>query len=373
MPLIPILYYPFNEYQIKNYATGIPVNDTNLQNPDGDCHYTTDNERWGTGSLVHTNSSVISYLQINKTITNTNGYSFSFWVNFIDQATNSMVFDFTVINNDTSKRIFMWYNSDKELYVGTGNNWNISANQFLNPVVNTWYHIVWTLAPDSTSKIYLDGNLVKTFTSIPYINDAFHNNYLFHAPNGSGYPGINGYIDDFRYYDGIFTPDQVSNLYNFNSLTSLIEVACLLEGTKVWTRNGYVPIETLKEGDSIRTKKFDIAITKVGKWSVDLSNPSDSENLSNKMYKIPAGRHGATSDVYISHYHRFMFEGEPSDDNFKRLMGIPEQVGLQPAPVTEYAKDGKYNIYHLQIALGNHYIVNGGCLVESWEKGAEFF
>lgn len=372
MPVQEILYYPFDG-DIKNYAVSNDgVLDASLNGVN--CFVTNTKSKWGSSSLEHTNTDVNSYFKMNKTIQNVNGYSFSLWVNFIDQAADLFVFDFTAINDiNFTNRIFMWYSGDKELYVGTGyDSWNKPENKFLNPVVNTWYHIVWTLGTNNTSNIYVNGNLVKTFTNNFYINPTFVNNFLFHAPNGGGYPGVNAYIDEFRYFDGILTAAEIQNLNEYNSLESPY-VACLLEGTKVWTCNGYVPIETLKVGDSIRTRKFDIAITKVGKWSVDVNNPIDVANLSNKMYKIPAGRYGATSDIYISHYHRFMFEGEPGDDNYKRLMGIPEQVGLQPASIAEFAKDGKYNIYHLQIALGNHYVVNGGCNVEAWEKSAEFF
>ena len=369
MSIQPILYYPFDN-DIKNYAVStLGAFDASLNGIN--CLISNVHSKWGSGSLQHINNDISSFFKINKTIKNTNGYSFAFWIKFINLNTSTMVFDFTVTNaNDTNNRIFMWFNSNNYLYVGTSR-WDFFENRILSPQVDKWYYLVWTLAKDNTSNVYLDGNLIRTFTDVPYINPTFVNNYIFHAPNGVGFSGVNAYVDDFRYFDGILSPYQVEKLYTSNSYEEY--VACLLEGTKVWTCNGYVPIETLKVGDSIRTRKFDIAITKVGKWSVDMSNPTDVANLSNKMYKIPAGLYGATSDVYISHYHRFMFESEPSDDNFKRLMGIPEQVGLQPAPVSEFAKDGKYNIYHLQLALGNHYVVNGGCMVEAWEKDANFF
>ena len=145
-----------------------------------------------------------------------------------------------------------------------------------------------------------------------------------------------------------------------------MKVACLLEGTRVWTDKGYVPIETLKVGDSIQTEHYFIAITKVGKWSVDLNREEDREDLSKKMYVIPAGKYGATSDVFISRNHRFMFE---EGDGAGRLMGTPVKVGLRPAVLGEFAPDGKYKLYHLELKYGNHYVVNGGCHVESWTPG----
>jgi hypothetical protein len=145
-----------------------------------------------------------------------------------------------------------------------------------------------------------------------------------------------------------------------------MKVACLLEGTQVWTDKGYVPIETLKAGDSIQTEHYFIAITKVGKWSVDLNREEDREDLSKKMYVIPAGQYGATSEVLISRNHRFMFE---EGDGAGRLMGTPVKVGLRPAELHEFARNGKYTLYHLEVKYGNHFIVNGGCRVESWTPG----
>jgi len=145
-----------------------------------------------------------------------------------------------------------------------------------------------------------------------------------------------------------------------------MKVACLLEGTRVWTDKGYVPIETLKVGDSIQTEHYFIAITKVGKWSVDLNREEDREDLSKKMYVIPAGKYGATSDVLISRNHRFMFE---EGNGGERLMGTPVKVGLRPAVLGEFARNGKYTLYHLEVKYGNHFVVNGGCRVESWTPG----
>ena len=208
----------------------------------------------------------------------------------------------------------------------------------------------------------------KTYTNV--LSQVFPTNL-----SGSGY--ISQY--DYSYSWNLtvnpdFTHDICGNpITNYDLNISTIKVSCLLEGTLVWSDDGYVPIETLKVGDSVQTQYYFISITKIGKWECDLNKEEDRNDLSKKMYKIPAGSYGATSDVFISHYHRFMFESGEREDNFNRLMGIPEQIGLFPADPSEYSKNGKYTLYHLEIKYGNHYMVNGGCRVESWKSTAKYF
>ena len=221
--------------------------------------------------------------------------------------------------------------------------------------------------------------------SVPYGTKRIAGNYTTVDPSAFVDLSVNS-----TYYHNLNSSFDISlnlknNALNFlvtasDRLTSqnyyvnvVIEASCLLEGTLVWSDRGYVPIETLQVGDSIQTQHYYIAITKIGKWTVDLNKEEDRQDLSKKMYKIPAGRYGATSDVFISHYHRFMYEDGEKEDNYNRLMAIPEQVGLFPADPSEYTKDGKYTLYHLEIKFGNHYMVNGGCRVEAWKSTDKYF
>jgi hypothetical protein len=153
----------------------------------------------------------------------------------------------------------------------------------------------------------------------------------------------------------------------------ITKASCLLEGTLVLTTKGYLPIETLKPGDTIVTKNYYINITKVGKWVVDLNNEQDREDLSKKMHKISAGTYGTNRDTFISHYHRILVDETPDLEKESRVFRLPTNMGLPIADPCEYAKNGKYNLYHLQLVIGNHFIVNGGCMVESWQENAKNF
>lgn len=181
---------------------------------------------------------------------------------------------------------------------------------------------------------------IATEVNIP-VGMRIYNNQIYVADVNSGYVGQ---------YD-LFVPPSTY-------------VSCLLEGTMVWTVDGYVPIESLKEGDSIRTNHYSITVTKVGKWKVDLNSEKDRADLGKKMYKIPAGWYGATSDTFISHYHRILYYMD--EECSSRGYDIPSHLGLEVASPTEFSVDGKYTLYHLQLAIGNHFVVNGGCMVEAW-------
>ena len=165
-----------------------------------------------------------------------------------------------------------------------------------------------------------------------------------------------------------------SRSYNVIVFVKLLpdELGCLLEGTLVKTPEGYAPIETIREGDYIRTLKYDIVVTKVGEWEVNLNDEHQRNDLSRRMYKIPAGRLNCNKDTYISHYHRILIDDPSNAENLK-LFRLPEKIGLEVANPDNFAVDGKYKFYHLQIKYGNYFIVSGDCIVESWETGAKYF
>jgi hypothetical protein len=185
-------------------------------------------------------------------------------------------------------------------------------------------------------------NNISNEVGLPF-NNRIYNNQIYVMDADSNYVGQ---------YD-LFVPPSPASY-----------VSCLLEGTQVWTLDGYVPIESLKVGDSIRTNNYSIAVTKVGKWTVNLNSEKDRADLGKKMYKIPAGRFGATSDTFISHYHRILYYLD--EECSSRGYDIPSHLGLEVASPVEFAVDGKYTLYHLQLAIGNHFVVNGGCMVEAW-------
>lgn len=151
-----------------------------------------------------------------------------------------------------------------------------------------------------------------------------------------------------------------SNIYSSDINFELVTV-CLLKGTLVKTQDSYVAIETLRVGDMVLNHKQEpTKITKVINIRFAyIENPVGKE-VSGSIYKIPAGQYGATNDVFLTHYHKFLANGK---------MVRPCEAGLTRAKPEEICdENNRYSVYHLRLEdeYKNHFIVNGDCVVEDW-------
>jgi hypothetical protein len=86
----------------------------------------------------------------------------------------------------------------------------------LYPSINTWNHYVWTLDTNNNNRIYINNVLKDTSTTPTYASFRLDNNSIL-GDKGLRANGQQGNIDDFRYYDGVLTPDQVSQLYSMRN------------------------------------------------------------------------------------------------------------------------------------------------------------
>lgn len=130
---------------------------------------------------------------------------------------------------------------------------------------------------------------------------------------------------------------------------------CLLSGTLVGTPKGWVQIDDLQIGDDIVNQYGEsVKILLTSKWPVYWEH----RRFCDKIYKIPRGFYGCTIDTYISSFHKIEHGG----------MIEVYKLGLELAKKEELTTIGRYILYHLQVEdfENNKYIVNGGCVVESW-------
>ena len=140
--------------------------------------------------------------------------------------------------------------------------------------------------------------------------------------------------------------------------TAIVQVTtpCLLDGTLVQTPKSQQRIETLKIGDYVLNQyKQPVKITKIHKQRCKY----DPQDISKTIYKIPKGLFGATSDVYLTHHHKFLANN---------TMIKAGEFNLEKPRPEEFSTNNMYTVYHLRLEdeLNNHFVVNGGCVVEDW-------
>lgn len=153
------------------------------------------------------------YLSINNVPTNTGGYSFSFWV-YLNSKIGT-VFSFANGLNSTAQ-IYCSFNGNKTFFSCNNSTYTYTATSL---DLYTWYHITWTLNTANQTKIYLNGELRITTSSITYSSFAFNDNLIMMDTiyNSSlNKNGLNGYMNDFRYYKRILDSAEVKQLYNIN-------------------------------------------------------------------------------------------------------------------------------------------------------------
>jgi len=155
----------------------------------------------------------------------TNGVSFACWFrsqNSLTAATYPRIFDFGISATKVSLYIEggvgklglfipdLFTNAD-----GAAGNTLILSN---GPYVldNVWRHVVWTISPDGTQKVYINGLLNYTSTRFVYPqNYDFTTNYI--GKSNATDIFFNGAIDEFKFYKSTLTEDEIYNLYDHNN------------------------------------------------------------------------------------------------------------------------------------------------------------
>jgi hypothetical protein len=224
-----VLHYPFNQ-NILNYGSSTSlstnlgpntgVSDATIVPASGSKVSLSSNQSiFNNGtSLYQSNSNNSSYLSIANIPTNSNGYSFSLWVYFTSISTSTgVIFSFTSGTSATNRIVFYTDSTQPNKLIFSCNNTpNFISNIY--PVLNTWYHYVWTLDKINNNRIYVNGVLQVTATTPTYVSFTSDNNSIFgDKPFPSNY-GQQGYMNDFRYYNRILDSAEVYQLYNIYSL-----------------------------------------------------------------------------------------------------------------------------------------------------------
>ena len=97
---------------------------------------------------------------------------------------------------------------------------NGGAPQYINDNItgysvndNVWRHVAWILSPNGNYSFYINGALVTTVAAWYPTSILRTGCYLSWTAFGGGGSGINGGIDDFRYYESVLSASDVTNIY----------------------------------------------------------------------------------------------------------------------------------------------------------------
>lgn len=138
--------------------------------------------------------------------------SFSYWLYHNGQASTSYeISNYTSASCDGTNLI----STQNQIYINSYQNCSIvpvSQVGYTIPSPNSWYHVVGTIAADSTVTLYVNGNLIgsnKGGTSVSKLNTR---SYYIGAYYGGGY--TTKAIDQLRVFNKILNQTEVTKLFN---------------------------------------------------------------------------------------------------------------------------------------------------------------
>jgi hypothetical protein len=206
----------------------------------------------------------------------------SFTISLWSYRNSDMIAQFMISAGDSysdHRLLGIGYTVDNKFYFGF---WS-SESLYTEPLQdqNTWVH--WTMIYDSDNKIkhlYKNGMLLKSTehtiaTNIP----ATTNNFSIGTRLGAS--PFDGKLDDVRIYNRALTPDEVTELYEFNKPKFAEESTDLLMWYK-FDKGDVVEIDSYT--DMIAWFKFEDSIEdSFGKHTVTLQNNPVSTNVQKKI------------------------------------------------------------------------------------------
>jgi len=165
-------------------------------------------------------------------------------------------------------------------------------------------------------------------------------------------------------------------------VTSGPQPSCFMEGSKILTSRGYIPIENIRKGDLIKTVNDGyIPVNMIGKTK--LYNSGNNLRSKEKLYLCTPEKYiELTEDLIITGCHAILvdeFENDIQKEHTIEAYGklyetdykyrLPACVDHRAVP---YDKEGVFNIWHLALDHDNYYMNYGiyanGLLVETCSK-----
>lgn len=230
----PKLWYQFDD-SVNNSGydlTPAGIGGFTLMVP-SNCYISSAQYATGSSSLYNTGTSPYCYLRYNGTITaSPNGFTVCFWTYL---TTNTAGMFFTMVTSTATNRTFIYNNAGAlRICSYSGNGTDIAGFW----TTNEWIHLAVTFAPNNTILVYKNGTLTNTITSLVYDSASTYAYVIVSGDwmSGSYYPAIQGYMDDFRYYESVLTATEVSSIFS-SAATNTVSTRKLVNQTPFGNRN----------------------------------------------------------------------------------------------------------------------------------------
>ena len=227
------LYYPFNN-NLTNFKTGTAGTLT------GSTALNYSNVKVGTGSLYNSTASTTNYFTPAAIRNTKSGWTFSCWIYLFSNPNSTSAIWFFGLNtaNSTGGNLYLTITNSLQLYMNqgifSGGNGPLVSKYFAEIYINQWYHVAITADVSNNTTYYINSvNIGNTpGTAIPFLNSFGINNLVdmtrnslfginaihsFYTTKPINYPGIPGYIDDFRVYNRPLTQSEITMLYSYNN------------------------------------------------------------------------------------------------------------------------------------------------------------
>lgn len=147
------------------------------------------------------------YLALNGSFSYTT-HSISTWVKFADDSVNKTIFDYRDANDDG---IHLYVSTSEQLIYQVN---AVDGHYTQSIAPNVWHHVVAT-NDGTTSKIYLNGDLVETAnTSSTTINVSGAEARIGARSHTSASNYYQGNISELAFYTSALTANQVKTIYN---------------------------------------------------------------------------------------------------------------------------------------------------------------
>ena len=173
-----------------------------------------------------------------------------------------------------------------------------------------------------------------------------------------------------------------ATVYNPYLLTSFLPPPCFLQGSKILTDKGYIPIQNLRKGDLVKTllNGF-VPIWLIGKK--DIVHAATNDRNKDQLYTCSKNKFEEVfEDLVITGTHSLLVDNFTNQEQREKTIQVLSRIFVTdrkyrlPACVDErttvYKIPGTYTIYHLALENDNYYMNYGiyanGLLVETCSK-----